>query len=611
MKQIDQKRKDKLFTVFVIGIVLASVLIMEITFHLLFHDTTLVLSHLFYFPVIMVAILWPERGIIASTVIALLYLVLLYIIVFPDTGALITGTMQFYVYVSVGIAISMITYRMKTSEKKYQRLFQHSGSGVVLTDASTGTIIEANKQYYEMTSGFRSEEDKSRRVICNDKMWRDCLEHLQREGTISNLETDLQIEDKNLDLLISAGMVNGDQIVVTITDITERKKAESELKKRNEQLYVINQVISTATSSMNTDECLNLALGKVLELLHFEGGAIFLPDKGDEKARITAIISTENAEKSLLSYLQAIDITAPEYCPASREGTPVFRECSDWKEDENCTFSSATIPLISRGKIVGVMVVAGGYEHRFTEEERELLRSIGMELGNALLLNLMYTSTENARMEANFYLDVMMHDINNANTASLGYGEILCDYVGENEKPLVAKILSSVRQSIDIIRNVSMVRHLRSGRSEPVPVSLEKTIRRAVSEKKVPVTAPDTDLDVLADRHLTDLFSRLIENSRLHGGDETSVVIKIEDASEEVIVSVEDNGRGLPDTHKERLFRRFFTGQKSAGGKGISLSICRMIVEGYGGEIWAEDRVKGKPEEGLAVRFTLKKARIP
>ncbi len=43
-------------------------------------------------------------------------------------------------------------------------------------------------------------------------------------------------------------------------------------------------------------------------------------------------------------------------------------------------------------------------------------------------------------------------------------------------------------------------------------------------------------------------------------------------------------------------------------GTGLGLYICRMLVTRYGGRIWADDRVEGRPECGTAIRFTLRKA---
>jgi signal transduction histidine kinase len=67
-----------------------------------------------------------------------------------------------------------------------------------------------------------------------------------------------------------------------------------------------------------------------------------------------------------------------------------------------------------------------------------------------------------------------------------------------------------------------------------------------------------------------------------------------------VLVSVEDTGVRLDPAVVERLFEPFFTTKSE--GPGMGLSICRSIVAGHRGRLWASPR---KPN-GAAVRFTLR-----
>jgi signal transduction histidine kinase len=59
---------------------------------------------------------------------------------------------------------------------------------------------------------------------------------------------------------------------------------------------------------------------------------------------------------------------------------------------------------------------------------------------------------------------------------------------------------------------------------------------------------------------------------------------------------------------KPQVFDRFRKGSGKKSGKGLGLFIARHLVEGYGGRIWAEDRVAGHQDQGAAIHFTLKKA---
>jgi signal transduction histidine kinase len=63
----------------------------------------------------------------------------------------------------------------------------------------------------------------------------------------------------------------------------------------------------------------------------------------------------------------------------------------------------------------------------------------------------------------------------------------------------------------------------------------------------------------------------------------------------------------VPDEAEEAIFYRYE--QKKRGvGEGLGLYLVQILVERYGGRVWVEDRIPGRPECGAAFRFTLKKA---
>lgn len=77
-------------------------------------------------------------------------------------------------------------------------------------------------------------------------------------------------------------------------------------------------------------------------------------------------------------------------------------------------------------------------------------------------------------------------------------------------------------------------------------------------------------------------------------------------AAEEVIISVLDEGPGVPDDQTERIFERFYqvdTSRSGSEGTGLGLAICKHIVEAHGGQIWAEGNENGT--RGGIFRFTL------
>jgi signal transduction histidine kinase len=110
---------------------------------------------------------------------------------------------------------------------------------------------------------------------------------------------------------------------------------------------------------------------------------------------------------------------------------------------------------------------------------------------------------------------------------------------------------------------------------------------------------------VAADDLLVAVFANLIGNAVKFGGPGVLVRITAREEDGTVTVSVEDTGPGIPDAEKPLVFEKFRKGGKKSG-KGLGLYIVRTLVERYGGRIWVEDRIPGRPEEGAAFRLVFR-----
>jgi two-component system sensor kinase FixL len=111
---------------------------------------------------------------------------------------------------------------------------------------------------------------------------------------------------------------------------------------------------------------------------------------------------------------------------------------------------------------------------------------------------------------------------------------------------------------------------------------------------------------VAADRiEIQQVVFNLVRNAIEAMDDRRRRVVRLSTATRdaEVEIAVADSGPGLSPEVQDRLFRPFVTTKPN--GMGIGLSICRRIVDGHGGRLWAENSPKG----GAVFRFTLPAAR--
>ncbi len=216
---------------------------------------------------------------------------------------------------------------------------------------------------------------------------------------------------------------------------------------------------------------------------------------------------------------------------------------------------------------------------------------------------------EAARDEANMYLDIMTHDVRNANNVSGMYADLLTELADEGLKTYTEKLHASIERSSEILRNVATVRRIHEEETGLVPVNLDAVIRNEIGRfPEASIDYLDPQIEVLADGLLPTVFINLIGNAMKFGGPDVKITIRAREQDGEVLVSVEDTGPGVPDEVKEKLFIRFERGMGRGRGEGLGLFIVRTLVTRYGGKIRVEDRVPGHPERGAAFLFTLKKA---
>jgi len=99
------------------------------------------------------------------------------------------------------------------------------------------------------------------------------------------------------------------------------------------------------------------------------------------------------------------------------------------------------------------------------------------------------------------------------------------------------------------------------------------------------------------------VLMNLLTNALRHTPGDGAVAVRAEPLPGEVRVAVEDTGEGLDSEALERMFERFWRGDRArtTNGAGLGLAIARGLVEAHGGTIWAEDREGG----GARVCFTL------
>jgi signal transduction histidine kinase len=169
-----------------------------------------------------------------------------------------------------------------------------------------------------------------------------------------------------------------------------------------------------------------------------------------------------------------------------------------------------------------------------------------------------------------------------------------------NKEKLFHKVSATLIEQIDNLNRIAS--EFSSFAKMPEPenkvVSLNEIVAsihdlfRERKDMDIQLFVPIDDLRVFADKdHLLRVMSNLIKNAvqAIPEDRRGQIIIRLYKEKDEAVIKVSDNGKGIPDEVKEKVFKPNFTSKSS--GTGLGLAICANIIEGFNGKIYFDTEV--------------------
>jgi PAS domain S-box-containing protein len=216
-----------------------------------------------------------------------------------------------------------------------------------------------------------------------------------------------------------------------------------------------------------------------------------------------------------------------------------------------------------------------------------------------------------AKEQAELYIDLLSHDISNMNAAVSSYLQAAVDKIDIEQKNMqyFTKSQEILSTSNELIETVRKIQRVESHDSKYGLVDLGWLLEDVRAEyehypgREIKISYKTAIKKyVMAGDLLRDVFTNLLSNSIKHssGTVEISIVLNkvFEAGREHYKVWVEDDGPGIPDELKSKLFQRKMRGRTKTTGSGLGLYLVKKLVEDLNGRVWVEDRVPGDPSKG-------------
>lgn len=290
------------------------------------------------------------------------------------------------------------------------------------------------------------------------------------------------------------------------------------------------------------------------------------------------------------------------------------------------THSALFAPLKTEKECIGV-VVATNRPGGFGREEIDAMTSFAdvssLLLKNARLYATLTGTVEELRRASRLkdhFLQNVNHELRTPLTAIVGWTDLFSEQ--RLDEKTVSRGLEQIRQSAGVLLALiddllDLARMDRGTLSlDRRPVNLSEVLSRSIDTVRmmaegrsvalIQAPLPASMVQVRADPlRLQQILWNLLANAIKFSGRHGRVVVRVEREPERYVISVEDDGIGIPAGELPHVFERFRqvdgSPTRQHAGMGIGLALARSLVELHGGKIWAES-VVGK---GSRFTFTL------
>ena len=357
----------------------------------------------------------------------------------------------------------------------------------------------------------------------------------------------------------------------------------------------VQAVTDAALAHLEVDELLAVLLPRIRDILAADTCAVLLlDDEADELVARAALGIEEEVEQGVRVPLGrgfAGRIAAYRH-PVILDDLDVADVFNPILREKGLK-SMLGVPLLVRDRAIGVMHVGTLTYRRFTQEDTDLMQLVAERVALAVERAQLHEETVRLdQLKLNF-VAIASHELRTPATSVYGAfatlverGDELSDEIREQLLQVGYEQATRLRRLLEELLDLSRL-DSHAIALDPRPIVLHSALAQIVGHAvahtgDVSLEVPH-DLAVVVDPLVLDrVVSNLLINATRYG--RPPIVVSAEHRDRHLRVTVEDQGAGVPEELRPRLFERFARGE-TASGSGLGLAIARSYARAHGGDL--------------------------
>jgi len=258
------------------------------------------------------------------------------------------------------------------------------------------------------------------------------------------------------------------------------------------------------------------------------------------------------------------------------------------------THSLLGIPLVTKNKVVGVLEVLNKHEGQFSTGDENLLSVLGAQAAVAI---------ENARLfQQSDLISEFVHELRTplASLSTATYLLLRPEMSREQQEQIVNNIHNETLRLNSLASSFLDLARLESGRVQfrksafdiaDLLYECRDVMASKAEEERIQIVIeePEGSTMLEADRDkIKQVALNLLSNAIKYNRPNGSIILKTETSENNLRLSVQDTGVGIPDDALAHVFEKFYRVREHetrTTGTGLGLSICKQIIQGHGGTI--------------------------